>query len=369
MKNRKQFIFITLFLVTYYNGSTQERISFWNNIYVKAKYHYGFILSHTREIAYNVEDHVSGIEINISKPTFGGSYYEKIFFKPRIGAGYYMSTLGNDGVFGKVHAFFPYINIPFGDQSAKFHLHYKIAFGMAYLTKKFDLKENLWNTAIGSHGNIYFNFCLNGRFKLNKQNELFAGAGFTHFSNGNYKKPNLGLNIVAVSFGMNHLFNYKAISDTQLEAPDIPRGIEFLVIYSAGFRVHDIDDDNYYFASSLSTEAGKYFSWKRKAGLGIDVFYNQSLEPIYSEKQTGSISQIDLIRPGIHVFHDFLLNRLAITMQIGYYIYSPIPDQRIYDRIGLRYKINNHLMVNFAIKAHYADADFVEWGIGYYWNN
>lgn len=367
MKTGKPFIFITLFFFTYYNGHTQDSISFWHNMYVKAKYHYGFILSHTREIAYNVEDHISGIEINFSKPTYGASYYEQLYFKPRIGVGYYMSNLGNDKVFGKVHAFFPYINIPVGSNPGKFRLHYKIAFGMAYLTKTFNLEQNLWNTAIGSHGNIYFNFCLNGQFKINQHNELYAGAGFTHFSNGNYKKPNLGLNIISASLGINHLFNYKAIPEKQVESPEIPQGIEFLIIYSAGFRVHDIDDDNYYFASSLSTEAGKYLGWKRKVGLGIDVFYNQSLEPIHPEKHTKSISQSDLIRPGVHVFHEFLLNKLSITMQIGYYIYSPVPDQKIYDRIGLRYKFNNHLLANFSIKAHYADADFVEWGIGYCW--
>ena len=61
-----------------------------------------------------------------------------------------------------------------------------------------------------------------------------------------------------------------------------------------------------------------------------------------------------------------MIDRLAVVMVLGTYAYSKAKeDGPIYDRIGLRYYCKNNLIVNFSLKTHFANADFLDFGIGY----
>jgi hypothetical protein len=356
-------IFPNMFLFGKENG-----FSFNENLYLKGKYVYGFIMPHHKSIAYSLEDHIRGIEINLSKPSWGNDFYKDIYRKPRVGVGFYTSNLGNKSVFGNMYALFPYINIPFIIPHHKLRFNYKIAFGFSYLTKTFDLAHNYRNIAISTHNNIYFNLCFNAGWKFAKHAELYNSIGFTHASNGNIQKPNLGLNIVAYSLGLNYNLNPKPLPDGQHEIPTCEKKYEYSLIWSAGARVYEVYDNNLYFASNISFNIGRRTSWKRIFGAGADIFYNNSIRPALKESGQKNISTLDVMRSGVHLYHDFILNKLVINMQLGYYIYSKYHERRIYDRIGLHYKLNNNLLLNLSIKAHYAVADYVEWGIGYYWN-
>jgi hypothetical protein len=73
-----------------------------------------------------------------------------------------------------------------------------------------------------------------------------------------------------------------------------------------------------------------------------------------------------VIRPGIHIGHQLEFSKLTVATQIGYYIYAKDKsDGPIYSRFALRYKLNSKLLLNLALKTHYAKADFIEWGVGY----
>lgn len=350
-----------------YSQNTSHR----SRIHLKPKMYYGSIVPHHASIVYNLKNHIAGLEINLYKRVSNTTRLAKIYNHPKIGIAYYTGNMGNKDVYGQLHAVYPYIHLPLWIPSNRFQLNYKIGFGFSCLTQPFNLENNLQNIAVGSHENIYFRLGCNAQYTITPRFELFAGLGFSHVSNGNYRKPNLGLNVMAFSGGISYALNTTDNSidhSASASPPDKPDKTEYSIIYAAGLRRYEVGDPKDYFASSLCIDAGKYLSWKHKVGIGGDLFYNQTLAPLINGKQPGTIPEQKKIRAGIHGFHDFLLHKLAITMHIGYYIYTPYPQQRLYERIGLRYKISEHMMANFSIKAHYAVADFIEWGIGYYWN-
>jgi hypothetical protein len=208
---------------------------------------------------------------------------------------------------------------------------------------------------------------MNIRYKFNKQNEIYAGLGFIHASNGNYRKPNLGLNTVSVSAGYNYLLNDQQVSVNTSPVSSKEKSFEYAVVFSGGMRRYSVEDPSDYFASSLILEGGRHLSWRNKLGVGVDVFYNEALEQYLKPSERSNKDIKDKMRIGWHVAHDVNLNRLAIIVHLGTYLATPYPEQMIFERVGLRYRFSGHWIGNFSIKAHYADADFVEWGIGYVW--
>ena len=177
-----------------------DQNSILNNIYIDSKFHYGFIVPHHESIAYLLEKHVKGLELNISWQTYGNHIWEQLYRYPRTGIGYFFCDYGNPKMLGKVHALFSYLNIPIIKNHNNHHLlNYQISFGMSYLTKRFDLYENHLNTAIGSNLNIYFRLGFDTKIPVSEKFELLGEIGFTHCSNGKIKSPNYGLNVLSGS--------------------------------------------------------------------------------------------------------------------------------------------------------------------------
>ncbi|NTW31600.1 MAG: hypothetical protein HGB12_03085 [Bacteroidetes bacterium] len=72
------------------------------------------------------------------------------------------------------------------------------------------------------------------------------------------------------------------------------------------------------------------------------------------------------IRLGFFFGHQFDFSKLSFVTQLGYYGYAKDKsDGLIYSRIGLRYKLNQKVLLNLSLKTHYFKADFLECGIGY----
>jgi len=107
-------------------------------------------------------------------------------------------------------------------------------------------------------------------------------------------------------------------------------------------------------------------NYKRRIGLGADIFYNEVLKYDISPQNYEDVSIFDKTQYGVYVFHDMKYRRLVLLMQLGAYVYAKYKQQPIYTRIGIRYHLNDFLLANLSLKTHYANADFVEFGIGYY---
>ncbi len=359
----KCFFFIIMFYCANVSFA-QETYSFSDNLYVQARYHYGFILPHTTTIAYSVTDRFPGMEINISKPTYGSDFYDQLYRYPRIGIGYFNCSFRDKNIFGTAHGIYPFINVPVTKEE-KLWLNYRIAFGLSYLDKTFDIAENTLDVAIGSHGNIFFNFCFDAKYKVFRYHELTGSVGIIHFSNGNFKKPNLGINYISCSAGINVNLNPEERKKKYVSPPEKDK-YEWDIIYSAGWRTYDLHHNNLEFASSLSANVGRFLNYKRRIGLGADIFYNEVLKYDISPQNYEDVSIFDKTQYGVYVFHDMKYRRLVLLMQLGAYVYAKYKQQPIYTRIGIRYHLNDFLLANLSLKTHYANADFVEFGIGYY---
>ncbi len=338
-------------------------------VIIESKVHAGINLPFYEALNYLAQDDIYAFDLSVGFPTYGKDYWEKLYNYPRTGVGYSYWILGNNEVLGKAYALYNYINIPFFKRTEKLSLNYQVSYGVAYISKKFDLYENHLNRAIGSHTNIYIHLGIDGKIRLFPRCEMVIEAGTTHFSNGKTRSPNYGINEGSVSLGFNYHFNENGTSMQEPEIPGIGKRYIQSVIYSAGTKVYDNLYGKRYFISSVSYNLECCLNQKRKIGLGADFFYDGSIsEALVSKEGIPEKDFAKLIRFGLHASYAIRYKKIMMGIQIGNYLYSKYKDlTNVYSRISVQYLVTSNIVGSVGIKSHLGKADFMEWGLGYCW--
>lgn len=310
-------------------------------------------------------DNMKGAEISLSTQSKGTHYWEYLYRYPRYGMAYTYSNFNNKDVFGYAHALFSFIDIPLYRTQSKFSLNYEIALGLAAFTKTYDVYENPLNLTISSTINVYIGLDLEARYKLNKNNELKAAVELSHYSNGKTKSPNLGINALSASLGWLHTLKPEWESVNTVERPAHKKHIVEMVLNMGGKRDDLLNDEVYL----ITTLVGDYYYsgfTKYAFGGGFDLFYDESLAITNAETNNIVLNSGDNYQAGFHLGLMARYNKMSVILQAGNYVHANFKKYTsVYSRLGLRYSITDQLLINLSLKAHYAIADYVEWGIGY----
>ncbi len=324
---------------------------------------YGYLIAHRVALAPLVEQHLTGAAISFFKTTDGSKPWEREFLRPEQGLHLAFLNPGSPERLGMAVALYPYLDFPlYGETDQR--LWFRYGMGIGYVEKTFDPKTNYKNVAIGSHLNGVIHFGLQYRNTLSARNQLEVGLGITHFSNGSITMPNLGINMPAVDVGWRHYWGEPRSVQTKKDTAS-PRQTRVSVYAAVGTKQVYPALGPRYTTGTLCTQVLFPSKSKSDFGLGIDLFYDQSLTTRY-QQETADSSETVNIRPGIHGAWQLRVNRIGIQFNLGIYPYTPFKgDGNFYHRIGLRYYFSRFFAcVN--LKTHYARADFIEWGLG--WN-
>jgi hypothetical protein len=271
-------------------------------------------------------------------------------------------------VLGEVHSVYSFIEAPFlSERDLQFT--YRFAFGLAYLTQAFDPKENYYNIAIGSHLNVHLNLSLQASWRLSEAFRFHSGLSLTHFSNGATRMPNLGINLPTLTLGLDYAPSGIRPIRSGLNQTLSNRYTQFLITGAAGWKEAYPPGERTYGAGSLSLNVERRVSMGSQPGIGIDLFFDGSARQRMT-RQGGSYEGVkDNIRQGLHISYGMVFGRILFTIQAGSYLLMTWEeDGYLYNRFGLRYYFSDHLLANLTLKTHLAKADFIEWGIGYYFN-
>lgn len=245
-----------------------------------------------------------------------------------------------------------------------FHLGWKYAQGFSYLSKKYDSSIIPINYGIGSHVNYFAQVSTYALLDLNDFATFNFGYNLNHCSNGNWKKPNVGLNVLNFNAGLNYRISDKkryrthrkysafpwyagaklAIRDKSIEYPHK----SFVWILDLGYRIQN--------------SSSGYWDY------GLDWFY----DPNYYWNDLGDLietreSQIQEL--GIRAGRVFLWGRLGLRLDAGIYAIQPMHTEKpwFYNAIGWEYRIRDNWLLRNRLKAHLNKADYMEWGIQYLW--
>jgi len=335
---------------------------------VDLSYRSGMIMPHVPAIDFMVRDHTSGMDLRLLHTSDGSKSWHQLFHHPRLGLGYYQGSLGNDQVYGRARSFYGFFEAPALTLSSRTAIHYRMSAGLSYISKKFDKSHNLYNIAIGSHLNLHYKVSLLASFRVMGSYQLMAGIGLNHFSNGKIRSPNKGLNLISGSLGLRYSLYKPEKKNEASSPPDMGKKDRFSVIWSHGLKDHNRFHSATYYVSSLSLNYEHQYARMARYGVGLDGFYNPSLKNQLTNSSTNDLANPGLYRLGAHLSHDVIVGDFALTMQVGHYLYNQvyyITD--IYNRIGLKYYNIQGLILNVSLKSHNANAEFIEFGVGYRW--
>ncbi len=325
--------------------------------YIEPIYQYGFIWQHRPSLADIIGGKINVARISFGMKTDGQNYWDYLYRYPDWGVGYSFTDLGNPEELGQANAVYYYLRIPVISKP-KFSLSYKISGGLAYL--------NQGNIAIGSHINLYFDASIDAKFRLSNRLNLINAFGATHYSNGAIVMPNLGVNLFSYRLGIQYNMYKHENRQLKVDLPEISHTHNITVVAGTGVKEKRPDGGKKYTVSSLSIDYMRMTGYKHSFGLGMDIFYDETMFDLIDPKSTMSLTNKDIMRYGIHLSAEVQYKKLLLAVHLGTYIKAKYKDDgAIYQRVAIRYLFTKNLFANISLKTSNGIADFVEWGIGY----
>jgi hypothetical protein len=333
--------------------------------WVSANIHYGFIIPvYSSSMDILIKAHVPAMEFDyINKPE-SLHPWQQAFHTPELGVAFFYAWLGNPAQLGDMMGVYPFINFHL-QRSYREALYLRVGMGYAYMPITFDRVTNHKNDVIGSHINSMLNLRLTSHFYLSDKIRIEAGLGVTHCSDGNFTTPNLGINLLTLNTGLSYAIKpYKSAPKVYIDS--CKRKPENELIVGLGLSQIEPPGGQRYGAITLSYLRYYPLSSKSKLGGGVDIFYNSANIALMAADSTYLKSPFENVQIGVKASYELTVNKLSFPLELGAYVYTKYKNAgTIFNRIGLRYYANKHLIGNLTLLLHVASAVYIEWGVGY----
>lgn len=288
--------------------------------------------------------------------------YSNVYRRPYLGVGWYASTFHNESI-GNPNALYFFLTIPFAFEfDERLTFSYTAAFGLSYNFNAFDEETNPENIFLGSRNNCYVHLGFLANYNFSERWSANATIGFKHFSNGSSKLPNLGLNLLPFTLGVSYKMNKEP--EMQLSPGTIAKYMQHDLINVAwynGSKNYTQGEEQNYYKTGIGINYLRQINYKYRIGLGVDVFYSPYMEERGAEGNSVSTAIVGS-------WEWALTRRLYVPIGLAVYLNRNEANGEkapYYERVGLRYRITDHLNAGVTIKAHGGAADFFEWTIGY----
>jgi hypothetical protein len=358
---------ITFFSCSILTGQITLSDHFYNCFAVKGCY--GFIADVKNRNHLLINSHITPVGISLRKPIPAKYNWQVLLPGTEKGIFFEHINLRNPGYLGSIWMLSPFISVPFAVKRT-WKLSVNAAMGMVYAGKIYHRTENYRNTIFGSHLNAAFGFGLENTFYLFKSFIVSTGIDFFHCSNGETTLPNDGMNTGNVFVSAGYKFQNRTIPVT-LENTDFRKRGYVGIIPVMGWKDLTAVKGGKYLTGALSAEYDYTITRIQNIGIGLAVFYDNSVKQLYKndvEKGDKISNPYRQTTAGLYVLHDFNLFPVIIHFQAGYFLLDDgiKSRSRIFNRFGLRYFINEKYFINITHKSHFFfKGDNQEWGIGY----
>lgn len=351
------FSIVTLFsLLCYGQNSTQ-----WG---IEGRFKTGLLLGHRPVMGHLVKNHAFAGEISFVKRASGQKAWHSSYKYPELGLTLYAGSAGNKVILGNYFGIYGFTKFPFVARKS-FRLNGKLGAGLGFGTKQYDPITNPKNVAMSSPINAMICIGLDARYYFSK-NWLSLGIDMTHFSNGAFKVPNLGLNLPFLSVGYGRYI--KTIDTVQTSNKFYVPQRKLLLGATAIISAKEVfpTGGKRYPVYALSIHARTFLKPRVGWELSLDFMSKQA---IFGYRPEIVKTQADIFQFGIYAGYLLPLDRFHFVLGMGYYARDKYqPEDAFYHRVGMRYYLKNGINFNLVLKSHWARADYVEWGIGYCFN-
>lgn len=326
--------------------------------------HKGYLLAHRPMVEGLRQDRVRGFDLSISKGADGSKDWHHQYNFPEAGLYIGIWNLGNSEELGTGLSLIPYVDFPLVRRRNSAWMM-KLGWGAGFIEKKFDAEDNYKNVAIGSRVNNAILLHPRYQFNLSKSMAIATGLSLTHYSNGSFETPNLGINMAALTLSL----SLKLGSDSLISRKEIPveKNRQWQLFASGFVKEVAPADGSKYLVGTLMGEHMWRRSKKFSFGAGADVFLDKSLSEEDSFKESNGF--LGYIRTGVHASTEMHVGHTALVLAMGGYLYSGVIGESFYHRFGIRQQVGERYLLCMHVKSHWGKADFMEFGVARVWKS
>lgn len=311
---------------------------------------------------------------------FGGSYQG-------IGAAYY--TFGERKQLGNPVAFYLFQGARIAEISRRrVSLHYEWNFGLSAGWRPYDKVVNPYNTIIGSEINAYINMNVYLEWMLSGKFGVATGVTLSHFSNGNTRYPNAGLNTFGLKSGLIYYFNREngSLPASRLcsSIAEFPRHVSYdLVLFGSWRRKGIMLGENMIALSDVYRVFGFSFApmynwgYRFRTGVSLDGFYDGSTNIYTVDYIAGTVPHFfkpplyKQLSAGISGRVEYVMPYFSVNLGMGINVLHNESDlKRLYQVLALKIEVtrNSFIHIGYSLQ-QFKTPNFLMLGLGLRFNN
>ena len=318
-----------------------------------------------------------------------GSIDERIYGDVYQGVGLGFYNFGESRQLGNPVAFYLFQGARISSLAPWLSLYYEWNFGLSAGWKPYDSYYNSYNTMIGSKVNAYINANFYLRWRLSPRVSLLSGLTVSHFSNGNTKIPNAGLNTIGGNIGLECNF-YRKDDLKSLERK--------VALITQPFRRH-FTYDFVFFGSwhdrlvktsdgfSPSPEAYPVFGFnftpmynlifKLRLGVSLDGTFDGGANLYTDGNVYGSVDKSDIVRPplgdqfalGLSGRAEYVMPFFVVGVGIGANVIGKNDLNMFYQLLTLKIALSRAVFLHVGYRLqNFNEPNFLMLGIGFRFN-
>ena len=312
----------------------------------------------------------------------------KIFGNAYQGIGLAYYNLDEKKYLGNPIAFYLFQGAHLAKLDSRISFNYEWNFGLSAGWVPHDYETNTYNTVIGSKVNAYINANVYLNWMLSSKLDLTTGITFTHFSNGNTKIPNAGLNSTGLNAGLVYSFNRKnrllPEKSFLTHMPEFPRHISYDLLFFGSWRRKGVlvGDDNI-LSPHTYTVLGFNFApmynigYKFRTGLSLDGYYDGSANVYAPTHIAGTVPQFlqppfkEQIALGLSGRAEYVMPYFSVNLGFGANFIQRGNDLKtFYQVLALKINVTRSSFIHIGYSLQNFDTpNFLMLGIGFRFNN
>ena len=211
----KILFFISIVLTSLTSFSQEEQ-------WIDGRFKAGFLLAHRSIMGHLANEHAFAGEISYMRKGGGEKAWHEGYKFPTYGLTGFFGSTGNRELMGHYFGLYTFMSFPFIKYKG-YTFSGKMGAGLGGGTKVYDDSDStlLLSMAVSTPLNALVCLGVESRYEFGNH-ALSLNLDMTHFSNGAFKVPNLGLNLPYVSIGYGYKFKESAYDTIPVHKPFQP---------------------------------------------------------------------------------------------------------------------------------------------------
>ncbi len=349
----------TLFLLSACLVFGQEK-KYWKGLSFRPSY--GFYWAHSSKIS-NVSAHAVKGELSVLFQSTGKEAWHSAYGFPLLSVNFsWTYSNSSEDILGAIYGLGADCNLPLV-RKGNWTQYFRFGTGMAYISKRFDPEKYPKNKVISTHLNGIMTMGTASIFRISPRFYQGVYLGIYHQSNGKFNSPNFGVNYLHLALESNYFFEEISREFKRERSRKKEKALYGEVRAAIGRKVKKTLFDPV-MVNTFSLGLAREFSAAISGTFGVDIFRDPSVKFTYENRVLEPWTFNWALRGG----SKFLLGNIYIITEVGGYVINKEVSEKksqFYQRLGFAYRLSPSVNLGLTLKTHFANADFLEWTLGF----